>query len=238
MFGKRNVAVCLAKEILAKIECRMGVCVFCCWFGACAMFNINMCILNPFLFWINLLFKLVVLQISMQKASVGWVFGLCVRSCVCQFYVELLCFCMFWKRNAVVCLAEEILAKIECRMGVWLMSCWQVDQCMSTKRTLLQTKLRSYIVAAEGIEDHKSSACRQFQNLKDFGQHLPFGHTVVHVDYKQSPTIPRGPDEPGSWWFAIASRSVTLFGAHILAHSATSTEEEPCIVLFCTMKFG
>jgi hypothetical protein len=85
---------------------------------------------------------------------------------------------------------------------------------MSAERTLLETKLRSYIVAAEGIEDHKSSAYRQFQNLKDFGQHLPFGHTVVHVDYKQSPTIPRGPDEPGSWWFATASRSVTLFGAH------------------------
>jgi hypothetical protein len=95
-------------------------------------------------------------------------------------------------------------------------------------QALLQTKLCSYIVAAEGIEDHRSSAHHQFQNLKDFGTHLPYGHTVIHVDYKQSPTIPFGPDETGSWWFATARRSVIVFGAHIHAHSATSTEEEPC----------
>jgi hypothetical protein len=101
-------------------------------------------------------------------------------------------------------------------------------------QALLQTKLCSYIVAAEGIEDHRSSAHHQFQNLKDFGTHLPYGHTVIHVDYKQSPTIPFGPDETGSWWFATARRSVIVFGAHIHAHSATSTEEEPCF-FFCTV---
>ena len=98
-------------------------------------------------------------------------------------------------------------------------------------QALLETKLRSYIVAAEGIEDHRSSAHHQFQNLKDFGTHLPYGHTVIHVDYKQSPTIPFGPDETGSWWFATARRSVIVFGAHILADSATPTEEEPCFFL-------
>jgi hypothetical protein len=29
----------------------------------------------------------------------------------------------------MVCLATELLAEIACRIGVWLMSCWQINQC-------------------------------------------------------------------------------------------------------------
>ena len=105
-------------------------------------------------------------------------------------------------------------AKRECRIGVFSVS------------------LRTFDAQKDSIfEDHKSSAHRQFQVLKGFSQDLPHGHAVTHLDYKQSPTIPLGPDEPGTWWFATARGQVTVFGAHIHAHSETSTEENPCTLI-------
>ena len=88
-------------------------------------------------------------------------------------------------------------------------------------QALLNETLRQYIIVVLGYEDHKLSACRQFESLQGMGVNLPLGHAGSHMDYKQSLTIPLGPDEPGTWWFATARRSVIAVGAHILRHAPT-----------------
>ena len=92
----------------------------------------------------------------------------------------------------------------------------------------LESSIRKHLTIVEGFEDHRASAERQYTVLMSLEKDLPHGHILIHIDYKQNPTVPVGPEEPGTRWFATARRGVIVLGAHVVMHLPTSTPAAPC----------
>ena len=99
-------------------------------------------------------------------------------------------------------------------------------------RAALHHQFRKDVRLVKAFEDHTDSAQRQFEELRALVKGLPVGHVAIHVDFKEKPRIPLGPEEPGCWWFSSARREVTCFGAHVLGHEEGCSADAPRIVHF------
>ena len=104
---------------------------------------------------------------------------------------------------------------------------YDVQFVLRESRAGVEKLLKRYVRVFEGYEDHATSAARQHEERKRLERTPPLGHALVHADFMENPSVPLGPEEPGSWWFAIGRRKCTCLGIHLVTHTADSTVEGP-----------